>query len=731
MSASPFTAARVQNTTNSIATLAWETLGFFTQPARIFRGYHRQDLRYDLISGLTVAAIMLPQAIVYSFIAGMPPVTGLYTAILGSIVAALWGSSKQAQSGPTNTHALMTMAVTMTVATVGTPEFVAAAGLLTVMVGTFKLLVGVTRLGVLANFVSDAVIVGFTAGAGILIAINQLPHLLGISIPPGSGFVGTLQQVFLHLGEINIPSAALGFSAILTIIILTRVNKKLPSVLIAVVLSALVVAVFHLDEKGAAIIGALPRGLPPLADLPFTDWQLIGKLSAGALAAGAIGLVQTTSITRSLSSVTRQRVDSNQEFVGQGLANIASGLFSGFLVTTSFNRSALNLQSGARTQVAAISSGLFVLIGMLLLAPYAAFIPNAALAGVLMVIAYRMIDMAEIKRLLHGGRGDAVIMITTLLATLLIPLEYAVLLGIVLSLGRYILRTSMPQVLPLVPDEHYKHLVYQPNKPQCPQLAVVEIRGDLYFGAVSHVEKTILEIKRQNPEQCYLLLRMQNVQVIDISGIHMLESLLNAYRESGGDMYLVKVRGPVHQRMKDLGFIDRLGEDHLLEEDEAISHIFYRVLDPVVCIYECNVRVFAECQNLPRPSEHLDIPPLTAIPNLALPMIKPIELYQALQGNDPPVVVDVREQREFRRSHIPQALNVPLSKILTEPLQIPLDQTLVLVCRTIRRSRRAAYVLQKQGFQNIMLLDGGMLAWENADLLTAVDFFTDAPEQIP
>ena len=723
MSVSNAPAERFHLGAQSAGRIALETLEFFTQPARILRAYRREYLRYDLLAGLTVAAIMLPQAIVFAFIAGMPPVTGLYTAILGSIVAALWGSSMHAQSGPTNTHSLLTLSVTMTVATVGTPEFAAAAGLLTIMVGVFRLLVGVTRLGVLANFVSDSVIVGFTAGAGILIAINQLPHLLGVSIPRGSGFIGTLHQVFFHLDQTNIPSAALGIGAILIIVILARINKKFPGPLLAIVLSALIIAVFNLDEMGVAIIGALPRGLPPLAHIPFTDWHLMGKLSTGALAVGAIGLVQTTSITRSLSSTTRQRVDSNQEFVGQGLANIASGLFSGFLVTTSFNRSALNLQSGARTQIAAVTSGLFVLAGMLILAPYAAFIPNAALAGVLMVIAYRMVDVKEIRRLLHGGRGDAIIMIVTLVCTLLMPLEFAVLVGITLSLLRYILRTSMPQVLPVLPDDSFKHLVYQPEKPQCPQLAVIEVQGDLYFGAVNHVEDIIMENMRRHPGQIYLLLRMQNVQVIDISGIHMLEFLLDTYRDAGGDLYLVKVRSQVYDRMKTLGFVDHLGEDHFLEEDEAISYMFYRVLDPAICIYECETRAFAECQNLPRPPEQLDIPPLANLVHLQLPAISPAELYQALHGPTPPLVVDVREPREFRHSHIPEARNIPLSRLLKEPPDLPRDQTIVLVARTDRRARRAAYLLQQYDFQQLVLLTGGMQAWENADLLTAVELF--------
>ncbi len=720
MSAGAFSSERVHTTTHNLATIGLETLGYFAQPVRILRDYRLLDLRFDLMAGLTVAAIMLPQAMVFAFIAGMPPVTGLYTAILGSIVAAMWGSSHQAQSGPTNTHSLLTLSVTMTVATMGTPELLAAAGMLTLMVGVFRLLVGVTRLGVLANFVSDSVIVGFTAGAGVLIAINQLPHLLGISAPRGSGFTEMIHQVFVHLAETHPYSAILGFSAIFIIILLARINNRIPGPLIAIVLSAVAVGFFGLDERGVSVIGELPRGLPPLAHLPITDWDLIGRLSTGALAVGAIGLVQTTSITRSISSLTRQRVDSNQEFVAQGLANIASALFSGFLVTTSFNRSALNLQSGARTQLAAAFSGVFVLIGMLAFAPYAAFIPNAALAGVLMVIAYRMVDMPEIKRLLQGGRGDALIMVTTLLATLFMPLEFAVLLGISMSLGRYILRTSTPQVLPVVPDESYKHLIYAPEKPECPQLVVIEIRGDLYFGAVNHIEKMILAHMRQHPEQVFLLLRMQNVQVIDISGIHMLEFLLSTFREAGGDLFLVKVRGPVFERMKNLGFVTRLGEDHFLEEDEAISYLFYHVLDPAICVYECDVRVFAECQNLPRPTAHLPIPHAVS-PDFSLPTITPLELYQALKEPAPPLVIDVREPREFRRSHIPQALNVPLSRILEHLERLPREQTLVLVARTERRARRAAAVLKQEGFNNLIALKGGMMAWESADLLTAVE----------
>ncbi len=721
MSATQVTTERFQAGARGAARIARETLDYFTQPVHILREYQRGALRFDLMAGLSVAVILLPQSIVYALIAGMPPAAGLYTAVVGTIIAALWGSSRQAQSGPTNTHALLTLSVAMTVAQVGSPEYLAAVALLALMVGSIKLIVGITRLGILANFVSDAVIVGFTAGAGILIAINQLPHLLGVRLEHSASLLQTIPQLFQHLSEVHWPSLALGVLAMTVILALQKINPKWPGPFIAMIVAAALVGVFHLDKLGVAVVGELPRGLPPLAHVPITDWTLISRLSTGALAVAAIGLVQTTSVTRSLASATGQRLDANQEFVAQGLANIGSGLFSGFLVTSSFNRSALNLQSGARTQLAAVFTGVIVLIAMLLLAPYAALLPGAALAGVLLIIASHMVNVREMSRIWHGSRGDAAIMITTLVLSLLLPLEFAVLVGITLSLGRYILRTSMPSVLPVLPDKSYKHLIYQPDRPPCPQLAVIEIQGDLYFGAVNHVEEILMENMRQHPDQRFLLLRMQNVQLIDISGIHMLEHLLNAYRGAGGDMYLVKVRSKVYARMKSLGFAKRLGEDHFLEEDEAISFMFYHVLDPAICIYECDTRAFAECQNLPRPVERLDLPPLPPLISSDLPHITAEELYRALNGPHPPLVVDVREPREFRRSHIPDARNIPLSRLLNGGVDLPREAPIVLVGRSTRRGRRAAYALQQQGYQNIRLLQGGMVAWENADLLTAVE----------
>ncbi len=710
--------------TKPFLTSLGSSASYFTRPVRILRGYKTQNLRPDLISGLTLSVLVLPQGIAFAFIAGLPPQMGLYAGIIGAIVGGLWGSSNQLHTGATNTASLLVASVLIPIAVLGSPEYIAAAGMLAVMVGIFRVLVGVAKLGVLANFVSDSVIVGFTAGAGILIAVGQMRNLLRVSDGGSTNMLVKLQTLILGVPETHVITLALGAGSILLLLILRKFFPKLPGPLIVMVLGALLVAIFGLDQMGVRITGDLPRGLPPLASLPFLSFNLMSELATGALALGAIGLVEATSISRSISARTGQRLDSNQEFVGQGLASLASGLFSGYATSASFNRSAANYEAGAQTGVAAALSGVFVLVAMLALAPAAAYIPLAVLAGVLIVIGLGMIDVPEMARILRSTRGDASIMVVTLFATIFLPLQFAVLAGILMSLAYYLLKTSTPVVLPVFPDDAYKHLEPRSDRRQCPQLAVMEVRGDLYFGAVGHVEDVILDNMHSHPHQQYLALRMQNVQHIDISGIHVLESIVRTYREKGGDVYISKVRPAVQERMIATGFEELLGEDHFLEVDEAIPYLFYRVLDPAICIYECEIRAFRECLNLPRPSYHLDLPSSAEIDESKLAFIQPEALHQWLAQSDPPMVIDVREPREFKRGHIPQAVNIPLPELIARAPDMKADASVVLVCRTGRRSRRVAQALCERDCQGIHILDGGMISWEAANLLEAVEIFS-------
>ncbi|MCG3207500.1 MAG: Thiosulfate sulfurtransferase GlpE [Anaerolineae bacterium] len=699
-----------------------DIISFLTRPAQILRGYSRQDFRPDLLAGLTVAIVTLPQAIAFALLSDLPPQTGLYTAIIASIAGALWGSSIHLNTGPTNTTSLLVLSTLITIAAPNTPEYLLAAALMAIIVGVIRLVMGLAKLGVLVNFVSDSVIIGLTAGAGMLIFVNQLQHLLRIPVPRSPYFTTTLAAIAVGIGQTHWLSLGLGLITIGIIVGVRRVNRNLPGPLLAMIVTTLLVAVFSLDSRGVIILGELPRGLPPLIIPPITDVDLIQKLFAGSLAVAAIGLVEATSIARVIAIQSGQRLDSNQEFVGQGLANIAAGFFSGYTCAGSFTRSGVNYTAGARTSIANVFAGLFVLLALLTVSSYAALIPRAALAGVLIVAAYGMIDRREMARIWHASRGDTLIMIATMLAALILPLQFAVLSGIIVSIVRFMVRTSTPQVHPVVPDDSFAHFVEVDQRPVCPQLAVISVSGSLYFGATQHVENIIRTNADQHPGQRFLLLRLHLVDHCDISGIHMLESVVRLYRQRGGDVYIDGVRRAVKDQMHMINFDRLLGADHFLDRGQSISYIFHKVLEPSVCIYECQERIFAECQALPKWSYGSKIPDAVSLPSYDIPSWRPSELKERLTLNGKDILlVDVREPREYQQGHVPRAQLIPMRHIPNRGKELPHNQTIVLICRIGRRSRLAGIILKDMGFEQVVNLQGGTLAWEAAGYPLAVE----------
>ncbi len=688
---------------------------FFARPREVLQGYSPRQLRPDLMAGLTVAAVLIPQAIAYALIAELPPQMGLYSAVVAAIVGVLWGSSWHLHTGPTNAISLLALSSLLGVAEPGSPRFLAAAGLMAVMVGVAQLLMGLAHLGVLVNFVSDSVIIGFTAGAGLLISVNQLPHLLRISVTGSPAFYSIVTQVISNLLGAHGTTVMVGLGTVAVMLLLRLWRPNWPVTFIGIVVAAGVVAAFGLGERGVVVLADLPRQLPSLAKLPLFDLELIGRVSTGALAVSAIGLVETISISRSVAVESGQRLDSNQEFVGQGLANIAAGFLSGYACSGSFTRTAVNYTSGARTPMAGVFSGLWVLVAMLLFAPVAVYLPRAALAGVLLVTAYRMVNIDEMRRILRMSTGDSVIMVATLLATVLLPLEIAVLAGVLVSFGRYLVKTSTPQVWPVVPDVNYRYFVHEKAGPVCPQLGMIAIEGSLYFGAVHHVEEAIRANRERHPEQSLLLLRLHLVDHCDVSGIHMLEAVVRQYRERGGDVYMVGIRPQVAEMIEASGFATMIGSDHLLQRENPVGYLFHNVLNPSVCSYECEARVFAECQALAKHPYPTSLPAPISIPEHGLKYRTAAELkvlleYEKVDGT----ILDVREGREYRRAHIPVARLLPLRKLMDDAKSLPKDQTIVLVCGAGRRSTRAAGILQDLGFSSVHILKGGMLAWEAA-----------------
>ncbi len=705
-----------------------QTGAFWARPATIIRNYNvKENLRADILAGATVGVLMLPQAIAYALIAELPPITGLYAAIVASIVGALWGSSSHLNSGPSNAASLLVLTTLLPLAVPGTPEYLLLAGMMAFIVGLMRLLMGLLRLGYLVNFVADSVIIGFTFGAAILIGVNQVKHLLRVSVTNTPNFFATVSDTFLAAPQTHLPSFIVGVGAIVLSVVFKKTIKRIPSALLVMALAGFAAYWFDLPNKGVIVLGDLPAALPSFVALPVFSREVWGQLFTGSLAVAAIGLAEAVAIARSISAQSGEKIDSNQEFVGQGLASMATGFLSGYACSGSFTRSALNYSSGAKTGLTNIFSALFVLAAMMLFARLTSYLPRAALAGVIIVTAYYMIDREAMGEIWRTTAGDAWIMISTFLATLVFPLQFAVLAGIVVSFVRYIGKTSQPEVSAVTPSRDFGNLRENPGKPQCPQLGIVTIKGSLYFGSTQHVEEAIRLQRENHPEQKNLLLWMQQVNLVDISGLHLLEAIVRLYRSDGGDVYMEGVRNAVKDKMYASGFVELLGENHFLDRETAIPFLFNHAMNPLKCVYECPHKVWLECQSLPKAKTDLTLPPIKLVtPEMILAEYQPEELMCQMQLDQNLKVIDVRDESEFNWAHIPNSQLISLPELLTDTSVVPKDGEVVLVCRFGRRSRQIQLHLQDKGYENVSSLRGGLNAWQEANL--PVDM---APAVIP
>ena len=565
----------------------------------------RENLRSDFSAGLTGAIVVLPQGVAFAAIAGMPPEYGLYAGMIPAIVAALFGSSWHLVSGPTTAASLVLFSALSAFAEPASPQYVQLALTLTFMVGIIQLVMGLARLGVLVNFISHSVIIGFTAGAALLIAANQLKHFLGVSVERGLHFHETLVAVGRQITDINPYVTAVAFTTLLVGILIKKLAPKLPYMIIAMVIGSILAVIldmlFGADRTGIQTVGALPASLPPLS-APTLDLATIKNLAPAALAATLFALTEAVSISRSIALKSGQHIDGNQEFFGQGLSNIAGSFFSGYVATGSFNRSGLNYSAGARTPMAAVFAGGLLMVIVVLVAPYAAYLPNAAMAGILMLVAWGLIDFHHIAQILRASKSETAILVTTFFATMFLELEFAIFLGVMLSLGLYLKRTSQPAVHVRVPDPHQEKRKFatDPALPECPQLRIVRIDGSLFFGAINYVQERLREFEEQHPEQKHLAIVASGINFIDLAGGEFLVKEAKHRRKIGGQLYLIRVKESVCGEFKRAGFIDELGRENIFNgKTEAIWQIFQR-LDKDICA-RCRKRVFVECQSLPPP----------------------------------------------------------------------------------------------------------------------------------
>ena len=558
----------------------------------------RETLKADLIAGLTGAVIVLPQGVAFAMIAGLPPVYGLYSAMVPPIVAALFGSSRHLISGPTTAISIVVFATVSKFAEPGSAQFIGMALTLTFLAGVYQLALGLARMGALVNFVSHSVVVGFTAGAAILIATSQLKHFLGINIPAGESFLHTWQDIFRQVHEINPYITAIAAVTLVAGILFMYFKPRWPGLLFAMIIGSLLAALLAYETKGIKLVGVLPSQLPPfsLPDLSLKSLKLLGN---GALAIAMLGLVEAVSIAKSVALKSGQRIDGSQEFIGQGLANVIGSFFSSYASSGSFTRSGINYTAGAVTPIAAIFAAVSLALIVLIVAPLAAYLPIAAMAGILLIVAYRLIDFHHIFNILRTSKRESAVLLTTFFSTLFVELEFAIYVGMMLSLVIYLMRTSRPGIVTRMPDPNAanRHLVTDPKLPECPQLKLVRVDGSLFFGAVDHVQNEFQRFLMQNPGQKHLMIIGNGINFIDIAGAEMLVQEAKRRRSLGGGVYLTKVKEEACRILKRGGFADDFGNENIfVTKTDAINTIF-GLLDKSIC-ERCDKRIFLECRKV-------------------------------------------------------------------------------------------------------------------------------------
>lgn len=550
---------------------------------------NRHSIRCDLLAGFTGALIVLPQGVAYALIAGLPAEYGLYTAIITPIVAGLFGSSWHLVSGPTAAISIVVFGVVSGITTPGSPEFIPLVLTLTLLVGAFQLVLGLLRVGALVNFISHTVVIGFTAGAAVLIATSQLKHILGIDVQSGLSFYATVMEINGRIDETNLTALVVSVCSLVSAIFFKRLFPKVPNMLLAMAAGTLLCLGLDGEGQGVALVGALPEGLPPISLFELRP-DKIGVLSTGALAIAIIALIEAVSIARAISLRSRQRIDGNQEFVGQGLSNLAGSLFSCYAGSGSFTRSGVNYDSGAKTPFAAIFAAFFLCLIIISAPEITAHLPMPVMGGIVVLIAWNLIDFHHIRQIIHISREEAAILLATFTATLLFPLEFAIYAGVVLSIALFLRHSAKPKLVSVVP------IPYRAGTPlrsaarhqldECDKVKVLRLDGELFFGSVNHIQRELQFLSEVGHAE-HILLVGSGVNYIDLAGAEMLVEEARRLESQGIALHLSNFKGTALATLKRGDFEDQIGKEFI-----HVSH--HVALKQILPLINCQCKVDSE-----------------------------------------------------------------------------------------------------------------------------------------
>ncbi len=557
-----------------------------------FRSYHRADLPSDLVAGLIVAIVLVPQSIAYAMLAGLPAQVGLYAGVLPLAIYAVWGSSSSLAVGPVAIISLLVGSALSQLAIVGSSQYIAYAVTLALLVGLIQAGMGLLRLGFVVNFLSHAVLSGFTSAAALVIVASQLKHILGIDIARGQPFFQLVRQLLGQVTNANPATVMLGVSGILLLLAFHYFGERvfralrLPSVwslalskigpFAAVVAGALATKTARLDrELGVAVVGNIPAGLPRWS-LPSTDLQVWRLLLPTALAIALMGFLGSYAVAKVLAARSRERVRANQELLALGLANLGAAVTGALPVAGGFGRSMVNFSSGARSRLASLTTATLLVVTLAFLTPLFFYLPRASLAAIIIVAASKLIDVSAVRRFWNYSKADALALLGTFTSVLLVGVEEGILVGATFALVLHLWRTTQPHMAivgRVGTSEHFRN-VLRHSVHTWPELLLVRIDESLYFANVQRLVERLLRAVSEKPKVEHLVLIASAVNFIDGSALETLDSMIGELRTAGVTLHFAEVKGPVMDRLERTTFLDHMGHGRVfLSTQEAVSEL--------------------------------------------------------------------------------------------------------------------------------------------------------------
>ncbi|MCK5336616.1 MAG: SulP family inorganic anion transporter [Gammaproteobacteria bacterium] len=548
-------------------------------------------LRADLVAGLTVALVLIPQSMAYATLAGLPEVYGLYIALVPVFVAALWGSSRQLGTGPvavvsTMTATTLTPVVILMMPAGYTPEqymamYIPTAMFLTLLVGLFQFTLGALRLGAIVNFLSHPVIVGFTNAAALFIGLTQISKVFGVAMPGGASdhfLTVRIWGVVQNLDQTHISTLMMGIAAFAIMILLKKYFPKYPGVLIAVVATTLTSYLIGFEEMGGKVVGSIPEGLPGFT-VPAISYDAFSSLIIGAIIIAMVGFMEAISIAKAMAAKTKDRIDPNQELMGQGLGNIAGSFFQSYPSSGSFSRSAVNLNAGAKTGFSSVVTAILVVVTLLFLTPLLYHLPKATLAAVVIMAVFGLINFKSVKHIWQANKHDGVAAMITFIATIASApkLDHGIMIGAVLAIGLYLYRTMKPRVAILgrYSDGTLRDVEVNKGLPTDENITVIRFDGSLYFANVSYFEDAILKAVSDHPDAKYLLVVGDGINQMDASGEEVLHQIVERLGENGMTVVFSGLKKQILDVMRATGLFQVVSQENIFaDEDQALDAIY-------------------------------------------------------------------------------------------------------------------------------------------------------------